>query len=106
MTHTVDWSVVGDIGSGLSGAASVLALVGVVVATIYARRQLAEARTTRLEQTQPYVMATPIPELSQGRQAALQIKNHGQSAAHDVQVHFPKAVLLPHEDGWKSGNDL
>lgn len=89
-----EWQAVGALGT----------LMVAIVAASYAWKQVVEARELRREQAQPYVLATPIPELSEGRQACLVIKNYGPRPAHDIAVHFPgAAVVVPSKDSHSQG---
>src|SRR5690606_17575341 len=63
-----------------------IALVTVVVAGLYARKQVAEMRALREEQAQPYVVA--VMEVSSERPGEVDfvIRNYGTTGAHDVRV--------------------
>lgn len=97
-----EWQAFGAVGT----------MVVAIVAASYAWKQIAEARALRREQAQPYVLATPIPELSDGRHVCLAIKNYGPRPAHDIKVHFPEAwVTVPSkakgsEGTWEGTSDL
>jgi hypothetical protein len=54
-----------------------------------AARAQAAAERAREEATWPYVIASPVPELSDGQVVALLIKNYGQTAAYNVTVTVP-----------------
>jgi hypothetical protein len=92
------------------GFGAIATVIVAVSAVFYARRQVVEARDLRLEQAQPYVVATPIPELSTGRQACLLIRNYGSTVAQEICVHFPEArVAIPEAkepSTWTSTSDL
>lgn len=51
----------------------------------------ARARAERLHEKslQPYVVVTPVPERTHGRDLVVQVQNYGPTAAHDVRVNFP-----------------
>lgn len=89
---------------------AIAAVIVAVSAVLYARRQVKEAQKLRREQAQPYVVATPVPELSTGRQACLLIRNYGPTAAHEVGVHFPDTrVVVPESKNsstWTTTSDL
>lgn len=97
-------------GRSLASVATAVAALAAVVAVVYAiaqyqqgkndRRQAraaeleaghARARAERLHEQslQPYVVATPVPERTYGRDLVLRIQNHGLTAAHDLRVSFP-----------------
>lgn len=56
----------------------------------------ARARAERLHEKslQPYVVATPVPEQTWGRELVLRIENFGPTAAHDLQVTFPNELVV------------
>jgi len=56
------------------------------VAAIYAKGQLAEARTLRKEQAQPYVAVYMQASPGHQRQIDLVVRNFGATVAKDVQV--------------------
>ncbi|MEV6061847.1 hypothetical protein AB0L62_17750 [Nocardia asteroides] len=64
-----------------------IALVTVVVAGLYARKQVAEMRALREEQAQPYVVAS-MELSSRGSTVLLVFKNYGTTGAHDIRVNI------------------
>lgn len=84
----------GEFWAMVAALATLLTAIVAIWGIIYARGQLKEVKRARLEQAQPYVFATPIPELSVGRQACLLIRNYGSTAAHEIKVHFPGTWVI------------
>ena len=66
-----------------------LARMDARAADLQASRERLRAERLHRESKQPYVVASPMPELSRGRDLVLLIKNYGPTAAHDLRVTFP-----------------
>jgi hypothetical protein len=95
------WAAIESISTAVAALAAIAA--GIYAAVQYRdrrgeRQQASEdrARTerARLEATWPYVVASPVPELSNGRELVLRVQNYGQTAAFGVRVHFPDELAV------------
>lgn len=63
-----------------------IALVTVIVAGMYARKQVGEMRALREEQAQPYVVALMEVVPERPGEVDFVIRNYGTTGAHDIQV--------------------
>lgn len=91
---TEDWAVV---AAGVAAAAATGQLVVLALAALYARRQLNEARTMRLDTHRPYVVIEFVP----GRPTLMDIaiRNVGPVPASDVRFRFEPEIASTMYDG-------
>lgn len=80
-----EWSALGQM---VAGVATALTFAVAVVAAVYARRQVNEARRTREDQTRPYIVVDA--EISQASRIHIDlvIRNVGATAARNVRLEF------------------
>lgn len=97
------WAILGSVATAVAALAAIVAVVYAIAQYQQGKDDRRQARAAELEagqararaerlheqSLQPYVVATPVPERTYGRDLVLRIQNHGLTAAHDLRVSFP-----------------